>query len=594
MLLATSDRDLFCRRWQRGRVWPWVGLALLLAGCSAAPTPTPGPPRSTSSPAPATTSGTEVAPTPTAEQTPTTDAPEPQAAATPEPPETTEGHLGEYAKWSKVEIVLHGPRSEGMSDEANPFKTLLDVTFTSPGGEEMIVPGFYNGDGRGGLDGDVWQVRFAPDAAGRWSFETHSDEPLLNGRTGTFDVVDAGNCDEMPPGGLPDFACVGRLEYTGEYYLKFAEGPYWLKGGADEPEDFLAAEQTVGFESKEAAIDYLAGLGVNSLYMLLNNIAGDARNVWPWVGATEAEARANTEHFDIAKLERWEEVFTHLQDRGLVLHIVFDDDSAWVGYNRDMFYREMVARFAHHNGLIWNVSEEYNENYTPQDILDYAQMLDALDAYGHPVTVHHGETPAYWRYFAGVDEIDLTSLQTGDPPAVVNATAVEWRATVSESGKVIPISIDEAAEVTTGMRDFSRQIVWAAYMGGANFEMFTDDLVSYEDFAEHLADMTRARAFVESLPFAAMEPRNDALRGVQGYVFAKPDEVYAVYVLQQAPFTLDLGAASGPFEVTWLDPATGDLQPGGAVEAGDGLAFEPPFEGDNVLHLGREAYAAQD
>ena len=38
----------------------------------------------------------------------------------------------------------------------------------------------------------------------------------------------------------PGFLKWGRLKYAGGYYLKFQDGPYWIKGGTNEPENLLA------------------------------------------------------------------------------------------------------------------------------------------------------------------------------------------------------------------------------------------------------------------------------------------------------------------------------------------------------------------
>ena len=45
----------------------------------------------------------------------------------------------------------------------------------------------------------------------------------------------------------PDMRSKGRLQYVGERYLKFAgTGEYFLKCGADAPENFLAYEEFDG------------------------------------------------------------------------------------------------------------------------------------------------------------------------------------------------------------------------------------------------------------------------------------------------------------------------------------------------------------
>ena len=44
----------------------------------------------------------------------------------------------------------------------------------------------------------------------------------------------------------PGYLKYGFLGYAGGHYLKFTDGPYWLRGGTDEPENLLAYE---GFAS---------------------------------------------------------------------------------------------------------------------------------------------------------------------------------------------------------------------------------------------------------------------------------------------------------------------------------------------------------
>ena len=105
--------------------------------------------------------------------------------------------------------------------------------------------------------------------------------------------------------------------------MRFSDGTYWLKGGADDPEDFLAPNVNAGFANKFLAVDFLASLGVNSQYMMLSNIGGDGNNVWPWVGSTPGVAQGNHQRFDVSKLAEWEELFNYLQNKGIILHLVF-------------------------------------------------------------------------------------------------------------------------------------------------------------------------------------------------------------------------------------------------------------------------------
>jgi hypothetical protein len=183
---------------------------------------------------------------------------------------------GRFEKWSKIELLFTGPDSQGRG-KPNPFGVRLDVAFTSPSGKEYHVPGFYDGDGKGSLDGSVWKVRFSADELGQWRFNTSSDHKRLDGKTDWFTVA---RTRENAPG----FWRWGRLESTGTAenqirYLKFRDGPYWPKAGCDDPENFLGNYRNYStFAKRKAAIDFLAGRGVNSFCIMTHNVGGDDKS----------------------------------------------------------------------------------------------------------------------------------------------------------------------------------------------------------------------------------------------------------------------------------------------------------------------------
>ena len=49
--------------------------------------------------------------------------------------------------------------------------------------------------------------------------------------------------------------------------------------------------------------NYLTDKGVNAFYMMFQNVDGDDRNVWPWVGTSQSQAKQNSDRFDVAKLQ---------------------------------------------------------------------------------------------------------------------------------------------------------------------------------------------------------------------------------------------------------------------------------------------------
>ncbi len=494
------------------------------------------------------------------------------------------GAVATVTRWSSINIPLNGPDSVGLSAEFNPFSIPVTVTFTGPAGQTYAVPAFYDGDGTGDLNGNRWSVRFTPDTDGVWSFQTTSTVPSLADYTGSLTVTPPANCPPADPAGLPVFRCVGRLQHVGMYYLKFADGPFWLKGGADEPEDFLAPGRTVGLPSKVAALDFLAERNINSIYVMPHNIDGDGKNVWPWVGSNPAEAKRDTTRFDNAKLAEWEVFFSAAQERGIVIQIVLEDDSGWTDFDRSLYYREMVARFAHHNGIYWNISEEFNENYSPEEIKAFAAQLRALDPYDHPITVHPTDNPQLWEPFIGDPNIDLTSLQTKKEPQ--NETAIAWRTRVAEGGRIIPISFDEIGQPRVEDRALARHIAWSVYLGGGNYELFTTlDDEGYPAYAAHFADLGLARATVARLPFWDMQPRNDLIQSGTGYLFAQTGSAYLAYLPQGGSLTLDLVADTATYAARWLNPRDGTSQPLAEIPGGAPRSVSAPDSQDWVLIL---------
>ena len=488
------------------------------------------------------------------------------------------GDLGSVERWEKLEIELAGPASVGLSETANPFLIEVTATFSGPGGT-FAVPAFYAGDGAGGMDGDTWRARFAANAIGDWTLSTSSTDPLLDGYSATFQVTDSATCDPLEPGELPDFSCTGRLAYVDDYFLQFTDGTFWLKGGVDDPEDFLAPGQTVGFSTKQEAIQYLADERLNSLYFMTSNSGGDRDNVWPWV------TKRDSEHFDVAKLDGWDVILDDLQAQGIVLHLVFEDDRGWTGFNRDLYYRHMVARFSHYNGLIWNISEEYNENYSADEVKLFAQMLSDLDPYDHPLTVHHQGPTSLWDPFYGDDRFDLTSFHTPGNPQ--NAKAITARQLSATAGRPIPVSFDETGDITPAQDD-NRHIVWSIFLGGGNYEIHTRPLTDYRDWQAYFRDLVRARTLLETLPFWEMLPSNQLLSSGTGYVLSKAGEVYLCYLPNGGSLELDLSSNTNVFDASWFNPRTGETTDIGEVDGGGLLPFDAPDTLDWTLLLLRQ------
>ena len=502
-----------------------------------------------------------------------------------------------YPKWSAVEIELRGPELKS-SGSPNPFAIRLDVRFTAPSGKSYSVPGFFDGDGNGGRRGDLWKVRFAADELGTWNWASDSDEPALDNRTGRFEVA---NVRDDATG----FRRWGRLEAVGTpqneiRYLRFRDGPYWLKAGCDDPENFLGSYSEFDTTAKRlAAVDYLAQRGINSLYIMTHNLDGDDNDVWPWLGDTPQEARSDSTgdvRFDVAKLHEWRTVFERMQSLGVVPYLILEDDSAWKGYDHDRYYREIIARFGDLPAVVFNLGEEHNENYTLAEGLALARRFREIDPYDHPLGIHNVSRAN--DAYVDAPELDLTSIQTGQPGTrrgVKHATehnqiAVDWIERCRNRGRrVLVVNFDE------GRPEHDRRAWWSAYLAGGVWEAhvvgpYDQPLSVWEPTWTELGG---ARAFMESLPFAQMQPRNELVVSGTGFCLAKDPDVYAFYLPEGGTIEADLPAGDA-YVADWWNPENGyagKFQDEQAVDGGR-RSFSAPSAGDWALRVRRRPETA--
>jgi PelA/Pel-15E family pectate lyase len=477
---------------------------------------------------------------------------------------------GTLTVWHPLTVTFHGPHASADGDSPNPFLDYrLQVRFTGPDARTCDVPGYFDGDGEGGLAGHAWRVRFTPNRPGRWTYEAS----LRTGPAVAVELEPNAGADVPLPGGTgefhvaprdpdaPGFLKWGRLEYVGKPYLKFVDGPYWLRGGTDEPENFLAyagfvrtppshtfADHVVDWKPGDPDWNHGAGRGiigalndladrqVNSIYFLAMNVGGDGKDVWPWLGKINPKGDASNDnlHFDVAKLRQWEIVFDHAQRKGIFLHFVLNEaeeankrelDDGELGTERKLYYRELVARFGHHLALEWNLCEEYNLDFDfgPDRCRAFADYLRAVDPYDHPIAVHSAGDPVEkLRFVYGDPRFALTSIQLNQRP--IHEVAEAIRRETFKAGRPLPVSLDEftldrgqqASHIPVDDADgHRREKIWPAYFSGGMLEFILEDLLKTDSFktpqrVKLWRYLWNARNFMErELPFWEMEPADD-------------------------------------------------------------------------------------
>ena len=556
---------------------------------------------------------------------------------------------GELKKWHPITLTFDGPEA-AEAGTPNPFRDYrLNVTFTHAGsGASVVVPGFFAADGNAGetgaIAGNKWRAHFTPHEMGTWqytaSFRSGSDVAMsldveagsataFDGASGSFNIADTDKTGR-------DHRGKGMLRYVGERYLRFDDGTYFVKAGADSPEnlfgyvDFddtystLAQGQEREGEAPTAplhkyephladwnegdpswkdgkgkaligALNYLAAQGPNVFSFLTMNVEGDGQDVWPWI------AHDVQDRYDVSKLDQWEIVLTHGDSLGMFLHFKTQEtendlllNNGDLGPERKLYYRELIARFAHHHASNWNLGEENDiweerEDPTQERVKSYIEYIHALDPYDHPVVIHtypeqHEEV--YRPLLGDASDLDGLSVQTMYDN-VHNAT-LKWVKASGATSKIWVVSNDEQGRHTVGVKpdgpgsnrdDIRKLTLWGNLMaGGAGVEYYfgyefphTD--LNSEDWRQRQTVWDDARhaltLFQNHVPFWTMQPDDALATSGNAHVFANPGEVYLLYLPEGGAATLDL--AAGNYSVQWYNPREGgDFQSGSVTSVSGG------------------------
>lgn len=576
---------------------------------------------------------------------------------------------GESRVHLPLAVTVQGPES-GELAEPNPFLDYrMDARFTHHASStSYVVPGFYAADGNagetGGSSGSRWRVIFVPDREGRWdyqvSFRTGAGIALArNAEQGeSLDADGSGGSFEVLGPKEDDLRMRGRLQYVGDRYLQFSQSrEYFIKSGADSPENFLSyvdfdvegwQERSTGrARAGEAAIaprhqyrphledweegdptwrggrgkgiigalNYLASRGVNSVYFMTMNLHGDGDDVWPY---TTKEERFR---FDCSKLDQWNIVFDHMDKLGIMLHIVLTEteneslfeaeEGGTFSTRRQLYYRELVARFGHHLAITWNIGEE--NGWSDKDGLpetkanthfqrkQFAAYIRQIDPYDSPIVVHtwanHSEI---YTPLLGDLAFEGPSLQISDVKKVHSET-LKWVEQSKAAGRNWFVSLDEIGPASAGVKpdavdddhyEVRRYALWGNLMaGGAGCEWYfgydyPDNDLNLEDFRsrERMWDQTRVAIdfFHDYLPFMEMDPNDSLVLNPDAYCLAKEGYIYAIYV--GAGSTTDVWLPKAVYTIDWFDPLLGGDLESGSLKEIEGGGFRsigsPPSQTD--------------
>jgi hypothetical protein len=572
---------------------------------------------------------------------------------------------GELKQWHKVTLTFTGPKTSETATP-NPFLDYrLQVDFKhSKTGTNYSVPGYFAADGNtantSADSGSKWRVHFSPDAIGEWMFTvcfrkglnvavSEEENPgtsatFMDGETGAFSISASDKSGR-------DFRAKGRLQYVGERYLRFAgNGEYFLKAGADAPENLLSYADFDGDFKKDShkddlvknwephvqdwrpgdptwqngkgkgligAVNYLASKGMNAMSFLPMNIIGDDQNVFPYITYDERS------RIDVSRLDQWEIVFEHAQKMGIFLHFKTQEaenqnllDGGDLGVQRKLYYRELIARFGHHLALNWNLGEENGtwgkdvKGQSSEQRRAMAQYFHNNDPYRHHIVIHNGQ----WFDDLYGDQSRLTgvSLQTHRPDfSLVHSLTLQVLNESEKAGKVWAVACDEPGDASHALvpdldnpnHDSARQnALWGVLTaGGWGIEWYFGYNHAHSDLT--CQDWrSRDRMWQQScyaldffknyqIPFWSMYS-NDSLSHSQDWILASPwdENPYWAVIYNRGGGECVFDLPDGSFDYGWFNPHSGiglsTLVQEGSIEGMKESILSAPDSRDWILLIG--------
>ncbi|MEM8944368.1 MAG: DUF5060 domain-containing protein [Planctomycetota bacterium] len=526
-----------------------------------------------------------------------------------------------------VTLFIRGPETSETASP-NPFLDYrVEVTFNKDE-LELRVPAYFcatkDAADSATAKGSLWQAHFIPPRAGQWTYEvtfrSGADIAVssIGGQPAGSDGA-KGKLQVQPHAGQDDAWSEGKLQLSRRGQLQYAvSGRIYRKGGADSPENFLAYEgfdntlknpaakqqkrkqplhryepHVVDWQDGDplwqdskgkgiiGALNYLASKRMNSVYFVTMNVTGDGDDVWPWIAPDERD------RFDCSKLAQWNLVFDHMDKLGIALQVITQEtendhllDGGQLGRLRKLYYREMIARFAHHQAVVWNLGEECTN--TTEAIVSFAEYIKRLDPYDNPIVVHTypQQKEKVYEPLLGNRWLDGLSLQfDGNDWHTIDEVVGGWVRRSAQAGKPWFVCVDEPGTPERGVDHDARAdnnqtqarktALWAAlFAGGSGVEWYfgyknphndlnCEDWRSRDQLWEKTAHALEF--FRQHLPKPNLTRHDNLVQGSDAMCLESGDHLIAIYAADGGPISVDLSEKqAGEYKVHWFNPRTGE------------------------------------
>ncbi|MBD3288530.1 DUF4038 domain-containing protein, partial [candidate division KSB1 bacterium] len=360
----------------------------------------------------------------------------------------------EIARFDKIELGFTSTTSH-----ANPYTNVsLSAQITSPSGDDFKVEGFWDGS-------DIWRIRIMPTEIGEYTYITQSDDPDLNGKSGSFTCVESDH-----PGLL-----MINSEYPYTYKLSRG-GPFFWMGETS----WLMMSDAVSFSNDvfQKMIDARISQKFNGVHFVLgtgglpigtDNPKNEGGNLW----VSQENQQINPGFF------QWmDRRVEYLHEKKMVLGFFITWAQHYSQFSKEEYERlerYLIARYGAYPLLYWVIVGEFDESGKISDYNHHGKFIDQHDPYGHLISNHPGHSDAdnlgTSRIFAGEPWFDFIIQQFPDRPAHYSPEEI-YEAVIEDRNFNMPVVNiefgyeDMQYDGKLFTEDLVRKSAWATVMAG--------------------------------------------------------------------------------------------------------------------------------
>jgi hypothetical protein len=471
-------------------------------------------------------------------------------------------HAADAERWGVWETSLDGP------SDGNPYLEVQLSATLSKGDRRVSVPGFYDGNG-------VYTFRFSPPAEGTWAFETRSNRPELNGKSGSFTA------------GPPSADNHGPIEIFKTFHLRYADGAAFHQFGTT---CYAWIHQTEPLQ--EQTLKTLAASPFNKIRFCVFPKAYAYNENEPELFAFRkmADGRFDFNRPDPAFWHHLERRISDLQRLGIEADLIL-----WHPYDRwgfadmsdaedDRYLRYCIARLSAFRNVWWSLANEFDfmtdrpkghrGNKQMEDWDRFFQILQKEDPHGRMRGIHNGRI---W-YDHTKAWVTHASLQTSNMAGGAGYRAQYQKPVIYDECKYegdIPQGWGNLDAKTMTQR-FWLGTLGGCYVGHGETYKHPEDVlwwskggVLHGESPERIQWLKDFMAHAP--PFDELQPLGDD----QGrYLLAKSGEYYLLYCLDSRPQTIEL-AGDRPYRMDLVDPWEMTTVPLGTALPGE-YSFRSP------------------